>query len=186
MLFVVLLCLGASVGLGAPPAVAESKTRVVITDAQVSNWVRVWQKRLRLDDWRIESRIVRSTELKPDTLGNLKWNSVSKTAVIKVLSPLDYDAANVDIAEDIEYTVLHELLHLQLAVLPRDLNRKDVEEQVVNRLADALMQLDKGETFRARSAPMSPTPNGRSDPSTPDIAVRQARPPLKAQPVPAR
>ena len=94
MLFVVLLCLGASVGLGAPPAAAESKTKVVITDAQVANWVRTWQKRLRLDDWRIESRVVRASELKPDTLGNLKWNSVSRTAFIKVLSPLDYDTVN--------------------------------------------------------------------------------------------
>jgi hypothetical protein len=184
MLFVVLLCLGASVGLGAPPASAESKPRVVITDAQVSNWVRVWQKRLRLDDWKIEARIVRASELKPDTLGNLKWNSVSRTATIKVLSPLDYDAATGDIAEDIEYTVVHELLHLQLAVLPRDMNRKDIEEQVVNRLADALMQLDKGDSFRARSTP-STAPPGRTDASAPDVA-RQTRPPVETSPRLAR
>lgn len=186
MLFVVLLCLGASVGPGAPPAVAESKSKVIITDVQVSNWVRLWQKRLRLDDWKIESRVVRAAELKPDTLGNLKWNSVSRTAVIKVLSPLDYDAPEVDIAEDIEYTVLHELLHLQLAVLPRDLGRKDIEEQVVNRLADALMQLDKGESFRARSGPATPGQRKTPGPSAPDIAVRQARPPAQAVPSSAR
>lgn len=177
MLLVVLLCLGASVGLGAPPAVSETKPKASVPDAQVSNWVRTWQKRLRLDDWRIEARVVRATELKPDTLGNLKWNSITRTATIRILSPLDYDIPAPQVAEDMEYTVLHELVHLQLSVLPRDSNRKDVEEQVVNRISDALMQLDKGSTFRARSVPVVPYsqpdhPDPASHPA-PEVAGRQ-------------
>jgi len=152
MWFVVLLCLGASVSLGAPPATAEAKSKLV-SDVQVEGWVKSWQKRLHLDDWRIEARIVRSTELKPDTLGNLKWNSLLQTASIKVLNPFDYDLPLSDIAEDIEYTIVHELVHLQLSVLPRDLNKKDIEEVVVNKISDALMSLDKGSAFRARSVP---------------------------------
>jgi hypothetical protein len=57
------------------------------------------------------------------------------------------------------------LIHLQLAVLPRDLNAKRTEEQVVNRIADALITLEKGPSFRARSvapfnAPKKPDGSG--------------------------
>jgi hypothetical protein len=173
MLLVVLMCLWASIGLGAPPAAAVSKPKAIVTDAQVVDWVRTWQTRLRLDDWKIETRIVRASQLKPDTLGNLKWNSISRTAVIKVLSPLDYDIPAADVPDDIEYTILHELVHLQLSVLPRDSNRREVEEIVVNKISDALMQLDKGPTFRARSQPVSPPP---SKPGESEVAVRQGSP----------
>jgi hypothetical protein len=128
-------------------------------------FTRMWQQRLHLDEWTIEARVVRKSELKPDTLGNLKWNLANHTAVIRILSPLDYDMPAADVPEDMEYTVVHELIHLQLAVLPRDLNAKGTEEQVVNRIADALMALEKGPSFRARSiapvnAPIKPDGSG--------------------------
>lgn len=186
MLFVLLLCLGASVGLGAPATVVDGKSKASASDAQVASWVRTWQHRLRLDDWKIETRIVRATDLKPDTLGNLKWNSISRTAVIKVLNPLDYDIPAADIPEDIEYTVVHELVHLQLSVLPRDLNRKDIEETVVNKICDALMTLEKGDAFRARSQPSTPyrgAPPGETNPSS-EVAGRQAKRPDSPPPTP--
>jgi hypothetical protein len=174
MWLVVLLSLGASVALGASSGTAEGRPKATVTDVQVASWVHMWQKRLHLDDWKIEARIVRSNELKPDTLGNLKWNTISRTAVIKVLNPVDYDMAAGDVPEDMEYTVVHELIHLQLAALPRDLNRKDVEEQVINKIADALMALEKGDTFRARSQPVVPYRGKPSDgPAAADGAGRQ-------------
>jgi hypothetical protein len=177
MRLAVLLCLGASVGLSASPAVPEATQKVVVTDAQVTDWVQLWQKRLHLENWKIESRIVRSSDLKPDTLGNLKWNSITHSAAIKVLNPVDYDIPAENIPEDMEYTVLHELIHLQLSALPRDANRKDIEEQVVNRIADALMQLERGDTFHARSVPVMPY---RAKPANaqpaPDVAGRDSAP----------
>src|ERR1035441_6743827 len=115
MRLVFLLCLGVGVSLGAPPALAEARSKTAITEAQVADWVRLWQKRLRLEDWKVDAHIVRSTDLKPDTLGNLKWNTATHTAVIKVLNPLDYDIPPAAVAEDVEYTVVHELIHLQLS-----------------------------------------------------------------------
>ena len=155
-LAVVLVALGACLAPGAAPVTGETKPKAMVSEAQVVGWVQSWQKRLRLDDWKIDTRVVRTSELKPDTLGHLKWNSVSHTATIKVLNPADYDIPAADVAEDIEYTVVHELIHLQLSALPRDLNRKDIEEQVMNRLADALMRFERGESFRARSQPVTP------------------------------
>jgi hypothetical protein len=177
MWLVVLLCLGASCALGAPPAVAEAKPKAAISDAQVAGWVKLWQKRLHLEDWKVEARIVRTSDLRPDTLGNLKWNSVNHTATIKVLNPADYDMPVPEVAEDIEYTVVHELVHLQLSVLPRDLNRKDVEETVVNKISDALMLMERGDAFRARSQPVVPYRTKPSDPlPAPDVAGRQMQP----------
>ncbi len=174
MRFAVILCLGASVAFGAPPPTSETKPKAIVTPAQVSKWVRMWQKRLHLDDWKVEVRMVRITDLKPDTLGNLKWNSNLRTATIKVLNSVDYDISAAEVPEDIEYTVVHELVHLQLSVLPRDLNRKDVEEQVVNKIADALMALDRGDGFHARSAPVKPYKEETGDRGS-EFAGRQAR-----------
>jgi hypothetical protein len=184
MLFVLLLCLGASVGLGAPATLVDGKSKVASSEAQIASCVRVWQHRLRLDDWKIETRIVRANELKPDTLGNLKWNSISRTAIIKVLSPLDYDIPVADIPEDMEYTVVHELVHLQLSALPRDLNRRDVEEQVVNKISDALMTLEKGDGFRARSQPVTPSKAGPGNETnaSPEVVGRQAKRPVPPPP----
>lgn|GEM_PF-2251707 len=126
----------------------------VVQEHEVSNWLKTWQKRLRLDAWHIEVRIVPKSELKPDTLGNLKWKLIQRTAIISVLGSLGYDRSSLcsEIVQDMEYTVVHELIHLQLSVLPRDLNKKDIEEDVVNRMTDALMSLDKGSEFLARSS----------------------------------
>ena len=35
----------------------------------------LWQKRLQLDDWSITLLQVKSSDLKPNTLGNIHWNS---------------------------------------------------------------------------------------------------------------
>lgn len=155
MFLVVLLCLGAALSSGAtPPPAAGSNVKAIVSQGQVDRWVGVWQRRLHLQDWKVDARMVRSNDLKPDTLGNLKWNSVTRTATIKVLNPIDYDIPIPDIPEDIEYTVVHELVHLQLSVLPRD-GSKELEEIVVNKISDALMELEHGPTFRARSSPPS-------------------------------
>ena len=169
----VLLCLLASLAGGGAPPTTDPSPKAYVPDDRIQALTHTWQQRLHLDEWNIETRIVRKSELKPDTLGNLKWNLANHTAVIRVLSPLDYDMPAADVPEDMEYTVVHELIHLQLAVLPRDPNAKETEEQVVNRLADALMALEKGPAFRARSvAPVNAPKN--PDGSGGEVAGRRA------------
>lgn len=145
--------------------------------SQVENWVALWQKRLHLTEWKIDTQMVRSGDLRPETLGNLKWNSLDRTARIRVLDPADYDLPPSEVPTDIEYTIVHELVHLQLAVLPRDPGKRDVEEQVVNKIADALMLLDKGPGFRPRTVEVktaSPLPR-KSRSTMGETAVRVAR-----------
>jgi hypothetical protein len=145
LLCLTLLC---AILLGAPntvtkPAPRNTTTLPLITQERVDVWLHTWSSRLRLQDWRIEAKIVRSIELKPETLGHIKWDSDKKTALITLLDPLDYDLPATRIEEDMEMTVLHELIHLHLSVLPRDKASRQAEEQVVNRIASALMDLDR-------------------------------------------
>jgi hypothetical protein len=144
------------------PAVAPADPRPLVSETQVDHWTSNWQKRLSLDEWHIHTEIVRIWDLKPNTLGNLRWNSATKTATIKVLNPADYDLPATEIPADIEYTVLHELIHLQLAALPRDSASRNVEERVVNRLAEALFALEKGSNYRSRAAVLKGGIKGKS------------------------
>jgi hypothetical protein len=107
----------------------------------------VWQKRLALEDWNISVVVARASELKPRTLGNIHWDSDKKTAVIRVLDPADYKMPYDAMLKDIEFTVVHELIHLELSPVLSPLQRNDAnrreEEHAVNHMADALLQLDR-------------------------------------------
>lgn len=164
----VLLILGIGVSqadsVPTPNAVEQRATdrtqQEIVTSSQVEQWLRTWQARLALTDWKVEVHIVRASDLNPDTLGHLKWNASDHSAIIKVLNPVDYDLPAAQIPADIERTVVHELVHLQLSALPRN-GSKVVEEQVVNKLTEAFLQLDTGENYPARLA-ASPAPRIRN------------------------
>ena len=134
----------ATLGNAAPPT---SRNRItsglpVVTEEQTQDWLRVWQKRLRLDDWKIEVKIVRIWELEHGTLGHIDWSTPRKSAVIKVLNPADYELPPDKIPADMELSIVHELVHLHLSVLPLSKTSRGAEEQVVTMIADALVSLE--------------------------------------------
>jgi hypothetical protein len=108
----------------------------------------VWQKRLNLQDWTISVEVSRSGVLKPRTLGNIHWDTVKKTAVIRVLDPADYRLPMPAMLDDMEFTVVHELIHLELAPVLAPLERSEAnrrdEEHAVNHMAQALLDLNRG------------------------------------------
>jgi hypothetical protein len=145
LITLVLLC--ASVGIGAP---LDSRSRTttappVVSNEQVGDWLRMWQKRLRLEDWKIEVRIVRVWDLERGTLGHIDWSAPRKTALIKILNPADYELPKDKIAADMELSVVHELVHLHLSALPLNKSSRRAEEQVVSLLADALVNLERSD-----------------------------------------
>jgi hypothetical protein len=128
------------------PAVKPHE-RTLFAGSFAAEKVWVWQQRLNLQDWNITVAIARATELKPKTLGNIHWDSDKKTATIHVLDPADYTLPFEAMLKDMEFTVVHELIHLELspvlAPLQRtDENRRD-EEHAVNHMAQALLDLDR-------------------------------------------
>jgi hypothetical protein len=102
----------------------------------------VWKSRLKLDDWSVKLVIAESADLRPGTLGNINWDTVKKTAVIKVLNRVAREAGSRDALPEMEFTIVHELIHLELAPLPRTEESRSAEEFAVNHLAEALLQTE--------------------------------------------
>jgi hypothetical protein len=147
VIFLTFVLLFVSLGSAQPPA---SRNRVasvqpaqsIVTNALVHDWLHVWQKRLRLEEWKIEVKIVRMWDLEQGTLGHIDWSVPHKTALIKVLSPSDYELPADKIPADMELSIVHELVHLHLAALPLKKDSRTAEEQVVSMIADALVNLE--------------------------------------------
>jgi len=130
-----------------PDPPVSPKERTALAAAYTTERLHVWQKRLNLAEWNISVVVARATELKPKTLGNIHWDLDKKTAVIRVLDPLDYKLPYPEMLQDMEFTVVHELIHLEFAPVVSDLQRSDAnrreEEHAVNHMADALLKLDR-------------------------------------------
>lgn len=107
----------------------------------VSQKLQVWQNRMNLRDWDIRVELVRADKLEPKTLGNIHWDTDTKSATIAVLAPEDYKLPHQAMLDDMEFTIVHELVHLELASLPRSEASRRVEEHAVNEIADALLKL---------------------------------------------
>ena len=103
----------------------------------------VWQERLKLETWRISIILMPQSDLKPKTLGNIQWNNNAKSAVIRVLDAAAYQTGCQDMLDDMEFTVLHELIHLELSSLPRSEASRVDEEFAVNQITEALLKLDR-------------------------------------------
>lgn len=103
----------------------------------------IWQDRLNLRDWNLSVKLVPSTDLKPKTLGNIHWDTATKSATIRILNVAEYRLAYPEMLADMEFTVVHELIHLQLSSLPRSDASRGAEERAVNQLTQALLNLDR-------------------------------------------
>ena len=110
----------------------------------VAEKVAVWRQRLKLEDWQISVVMIQRSALKPGTLGGIRWDKRKKSAVISVLDPAEYRLPLPEMLDDMEFTIVHELVHLELASLPRSEASRSKEEHAVNRLAEALLGLDRG------------------------------------------
>ena len=123
--------------------------RSLLAESFASEKLWVWQKRLNLPEWKISVVVSHSSELRPKTVGNIHWDREKKTAVIRVLDPADYNVQLVPMLRDIEFTVVHELIHLEMVPVFSDLQRTDAnrleEEYAVNHMADALIKLDRSQ-----------------------------------------
>lgn len=122
-------------------AVVDSPQREAIAAKFVQEKLTVWQNRMNLKAWDIRVQLVRAAQLEPRTLGNIHWDTDTKVATIGVLAPADYTLPDKAMLDDMEFTIVHELVHLELASLPRSDASRRVEEHAVNEIASALLRL---------------------------------------------
>jgi hypothetical protein len=148
------------------PAFAQHKTsslareRTAEAERFATERLAVWRQRLNLEDWDVSVVVTHPSDLKPHTLGNIHWDAEKKTAVIRVLDPSDYKMPFDEILKDIEFTVVHELIHLELQPVLAPLQRNDAnrreEEHTVNHMAEALLKLDRANSKTVPAAPAAP------------------------------
>lgn len=141
--FVILPVLSFGASIQKPSTDLNPHECAQISEPYVAERLAVWQQRLKLEGWKISIVMAHPTDLKPKTLGNIHWDADKKSAVIRVLDAADYKLGCRDMLDDMEFTVVHELIHLELSSLPRsDASRRD-EEYAVNQIAEALLKLDR-------------------------------------------
>jgi hypothetical protein len=124
----------------------ESQSAAQLAQHFVDERLAVWRQRLKLEGWKISAVMTRKASLAPQTLGGIHWDKHKRTAEIWVLDPADYALPFHEMLDDMELTVVHELVHLELTSLPRgQANRGAAEERAVSGLADAMLALDRRE-----------------------------------------
>ena len=76
-------------------------------------------------------------------MGGIRWDKSKKSAVIWVLDPSDYRLPFREMLDDMELTIVHELIHLELTSLPRREASRGSEERAVDGIAEAMLGLDR-------------------------------------------
>ena len=125
-----------SSGAAAPSATDSIRT---IVEMLLKDRLQYWQRRLNLQEWKVAITMTRRDELKAGTLGGIRWDKSKRTASMAVLDPSDYTMPTSEMLKDMEFTVVHELIHLELAALPRSEASRRTEELAVNNLTRALL-----------------------------------------------
>ena len=100
-----------------------------------------WQKILRLQDWEVTIDFYRARDFtNADALGECTFNINSREGFIKILDPIDYEGEY-----DLEWIVVHELLHLHFADWTAKNNYECPVsgEQAIDSIAQALTRLNK-------------------------------------------
>jgi len=107
-----------------------------------------WQGILRLQDWEIVIGYRRIFDMRePGEAGNCQFVVEGKRASIAILDPADYDPAT-PFPFDVERVVVHELVHLHLAMWNAEGTDLKCLEQAVESLASALVCADRGTCAR--------------------------------------
>ena len=106
-------------------------------ESQLDQRLKVWQKRLGLAEWNLTLRVVRQYEIARDSWGTAEWYPEKKTGIINVLDPRDYNLKGAELKLDMECTIVHELVHIQISPVTPDTIAG--REEVVNKIMTAVM-----------------------------------------------
>ncbi len=102
-----------------------------------------WQERLKLRDWHITIRYADYAEMDDgNTSGHVECDEEHRLAKIRILHP-DHYPNDSWLPQDIEATVVHELLHVLLEPLGWPASRRGQigAEQALNALSSTLVSL---------------------------------------------
>lgn len=109
-----------------------------ITEENLQAYVKYWQKRLNLENWKIMVNFYREHDFEhPRCRGENSYNITTGESLIKILDPQDYPKGTFE--QNIEKTLVHELLHLHFAPFePEENLAHDLWERCIVEMATAL------------------------------------------------
>jgi len=113
-----------------------------VTQEQLQALCQEWQAILRLQDWDVRCKIVRKRELEGERAGECRWQLDTKQALIRILDPIDWPT-DCEWPQDIEQTLVHELLHLHMAPFQPEHGTLEhvTMEQAIKSIATGLVRL---------------------------------------------
>ncbi|WP_153017279.1 hypothetical protein [Alkalihalobacillus trypoxylicola] len=124
----------------------EDIKEVILNDEQLQEKLTFWQKKLRLQDWIIEVRVARASEIERNRAAEVSWVLPKKMASICILDQEDYPRGLMG-ERDMENDLVHELLHLHFAPI-HDFNSDNehyeiYEEQAIESITYGLIALER-------------------------------------------
>ena len=119
--------------------------RHIFTEDELKKLCSFWQNQLKLNNWRIAIGIERKTAFNnSQSTGEIDYVLPLRQAIIKVLDPLDYP--NSPFEQDMEITLVHELLHLHFALFePKSDDSLEflIMESTIEQLANILVEMKR-------------------------------------------
>lgn len=106
-----------------------------------------WQKKLRLQDWKIVVKIARHNQIDFESWARVEYCRSHKQATIYILDPTDdiYHRMVEEFPYDPEVSLVHELLHLHFESYDPPANSEEFMQLEIglNLISEALVQLRK-------------------------------------------
>ena len=116
-----------------------------VAQFELDTYVAKWQAIMRLEDWDIDVVLARQFQM-PDQSDQayVKMLRSQKKARIYLLDPIDFPAESLSGPQDLEQTIVHELVHVHHAGLePTESDAVAIWEQATDAIAWALVSLDR-------------------------------------------
>lgn len=117
---------------------------IIFTEEELKQKCSEWQKILRLQDWIIKVLITRGRDMNlTERAAEIEAMLPKCMATIRILDPVDYPP-NLAELQDMELSLVHELLHIHLFPLfadKEDEMRQVAEEQAIEAISRGLIAL---------------------------------------------
>jgi hypothetical protein len=123
-----------------------SEEAIILTESALQKACALWQKRLRLQDWDVRVRVRRKAQMSAEKCrACVDADLRLKEALIEIQDPIDYTPKIW--VNDMEQSLVHELLHLHFAPFEAEEGTAELvaQEQAIELIACALVNLARGE-----------------------------------------
>lgn len=118
----------------------------IVDETGLRELLKVWEEILNLQSWDVKTGIYRERDFcGPERQGENEYNLATGTSLIRILDPADYPESKFK--QDMEITLVHELLHLLFAPFEPDEGNNELEhkfmERAICQLSEVLVRLKR-------------------------------------------